>query len=112
MADVVKEWAGGGQKGVHFFCPGCKEIHGIKYKPHGWMWNGDKVMPTFSPSVLVTGTVPLTDLEAAKVMAGEVIEPKPMRCHSFVRGGQIEFLSDCTHALAGRTVVLPPYKET
>lgn len=28
-------------------------------------------------------------------------------CHSFVRDGQIEFLSDCTHALAGKTVSLP-----
>jgi len=29
------------------------------------------------------------------------------RCHSFVRDGRIEFLSDCTHALKGQTVDLP-----
>lgn len=28
-------------------------------------------------------------------------------CHSFIRDGRIEFLSDCTHALAGQTVDLP-----
>ncbi|MCZ4340562.1 hypothetical protein O4H52_03015 [Sphingomonadaceae bacterium G21617-S1] len=33
----------------------------------------------------------------------------PAVCHSFVRNGQIEFLSDCTHALAGQTVPLPPF---
>lgn len=27
-------------------------------------------------------------------------------CHSFVRNGKIEFLSDCTHELAGKTVEL------
>lgn len=28
-------------------------------------------------------------------------------CHSFVTAGRIEFLPDCTHALAGQTVDLP-----
>lgn len=29
------------------------------------------------------------------------------RCHSYVRNGHVEFLSDCTHELAGQTVELP-----
>jgi hypothetical protein len=29
-------------------------------------------------------------------------------CHCFIRDGQIQFLLDCTHALAGQTVPLPP----
>jgi hypothetical protein len=29
------------------------------------------------------------------------------RCHSFLVDGQIQFLGDCTHALAGQTVPLP-----
>jgi hypothetical protein len=29
------------------------------------------------------------------------------RCHSFVVDGQIQFLGDCTHKLAGQTVPLP-----
>ena len=28
-------------------------------------------------------------------------------CHHFVRDGQIQYLSDCTHNLAGQTVPLP-----
>ncbi|BAS10570.1 hypothetical protein AHiyo4_39920 [Arthrobacter sp. Hiyo4] len=33
------------------------------------------------------------------------------RCHSFVRNGHIEFLSDSTHELAGQTMALPPLPE-
>ena len=36
-------------------------------------------------------------------------DPTVTRCHSFVREGRIEFLSDCTHALAGQTVELPDF---
>ena len=28
-------------------------------------------------------------------------------CHSFITDGKIQFLSDCTHDLAGKTVELP-----
>jgi hypothetical protein len=30
-------------------------------------------------------------------------------CHSFVTDGRIQFLTDCTHAFAGRTVDLPEW---
>ena len=30
-------------------------------------------------------------------------------CHSFVTDGRIQFLADCTHALAGQTVDLPEW---
>jgi hypothetical protein len=33
------------------------------------------------------------------------------RCHSFITDGKIEFLSDCTHSLAGQTVELKPVLE-
>lgn len=35
----------------------------------------------------------------------------PSRCHSFVRAGMIEFLSDCTHALRGQTVSIPDWPD-
>lgn len=35
----------------------------------------------------------------------------PAVCHSFIRDGQIQFLSDCTHALAGQTVPLPAWPD-
>ena len=56
-----------------------------------WEWNGSFDAPTFTPSILVTG-------ERGKV---------PFACHSFVEGGNIRFLNDCTHSLAGQTVPLP-----
>lgn len=93
------------QKGVvipgmwHFTCPGCDMDHAIytaEYPHPGprWTFNGDLVHPTFAPSLLVRWTF------------GKKREPKV--CHSFIRGGNIEFLNDCTHALAGKTVPLPP----
>lgn len=96
---------------VHFRCPGCDEVHGISTEgPNAWGWNGDLERPTFTPSVLVTG---------AQWAEGEAfhkpqhhIEPGGLiRCHSFVTGGRIQFLSDSTHALADQTVDLPPWRE-
>lgn len=75
---------------VHFWCPGCDYAHQIRVGT--WTWNGDLERPTFSPSVLVVGGI------------------HQMRCHSFVTDGRIQFLGDCTHALAGRTVDLPEWE--
>lgn len=75
-----------------FYCPGCRELHGVWTKEPNpmtgakWTWNGDLIKPTFSPSIVVNG--------------------KP-KCHSFVRAGMIEYLNDCEHGLAGKTVPLP-----
>jgi Family of unknown function (DUF6527) len=79
-----------------FYCPGCDDTHVIHCDgPHAaatvvptWQWDGNPELPTISPSVLV------------EYGAGK-------RCHSFVHSGRIEFLSDCTHKLAGETVDLP-----
>lgn len=82
------------------WCPGCEEAHRPRAAlPDGsrpdsarpyWEWNGatDETF-TISPSLLVRG-------------AGNSV------CHSFIRGGRWEFLSDCTHALAGQTVPMVP----
>lgn len=96
-----------------FFCPGCQEHHGVWTEKSNeltgakWHWNGSLDKPTFSPSILVRGTVPITDEQRTRIMAGERIEPTARVCHSFVREGQIQFLGDCTHALAGQTLDLP-----
>lgn len=52
-----------------------------------WEFNGDFVKPTFSPSVLVYGNE----------------KTGRPRTHCFIRDGRIEYLSDCTHELAGMT---------
>jgi len=76
----------------HFMCPGCKEIHGCQVP--GWTFNGDINKPTFNPSLLVTYG-----------------KEDKRRCHSFIKGGQIQFLNDCTHELAGKTVEIPEWQE-
>lgn len=100
------------QHGIAYFdCPGCECLHGPRIEgEHAWTWNGDTVRPTFSPSILCRATKRLTDEEIQRVMQGETIEPVPTVCHSFVRDGQIEFLGDCTHELAGKTVPLPEWR--
>lgn len=77
-----------------------------------WSFNGDFDKPTFAPSVLVQGHQ--IEVDANGKWTGEWVrdaagEPLPLRCHSFIRDGQIEFLGDCTHALAGQTVALQPH---
>ena len=99
---------------VFFYCPGCKEYHGVrtdKNYPYHWNFNGNYDKPTFSPSVLVTGTVFPTDEEADRIMKGEKIEPKKFVCHSFITDGKIRYLSDCTHELAGQTVEMKDVEE-
>ena len=74
-----------------FWCPGCLTHHLVKVEgPGAWGWNRDVHFPTFTPSVLVTCPGGRPD----------------DRCHSFVDGGRIRFLDDCTHALAGKTLPL------
>lgn len=94
MAERFRAWAK--ERGV-YFCPGCNSEHIIVFdgprKVHDW--NGDTENPTLSPSVILTWT-------------GKIADGSPRRCcHSFVRDGRVEFLSDCTHSLAGQTVDLP-----
>lgn len=93
-------------------CP-CGDTHVITRDT--WQWNGDVERPTFSPSVLVTTGhhVPHGDREKngcwCSYNAENHAAPAPFgcyRCHSFVRDGQVQFLGDCTHALAGQTVPL------
>lgn len=92
-----------------FWCPGCQEHHGIWTKKRNhlgavWSFNGDMQKPTFDPSLLIRGKRPITPEEYKAIMAGAQVEIPDLVCHSFIRNGQIQFLSDCTHALAGKTV--------
>lgn len=104
-----------------FWCPGCDQAHMIR---HGdgpgprWGWNGSAESPTFTPSVLVRGTKMTergrADYDAWRDAgfprpAPEQFDSGPTVCHSFVTDGQIKFLGDCTHALAGQTVPLPEF---
>lgn len=91
--------------GYMFYCPGCEEYHLIHVVgDKAWEFNGDVDAPTFSPSYLTwadpnPNVLPEYDPDG-KYRNG-------FRCHSFIKDGKIEFLSDCTHKLAGQTVELP-----
>lgn len=71
-----------------FWCKGCDCFHWVN---DSWQITGDSNNPTFEPSVLVNG----------------FRRDGQIRCHSFVRNGRIEYLSDSEHALAGQTIDLP-----
>ena len=88
-----------GTPDVAFYCPGCKTNHGVWIEGSTknpmnectWTFNGDFDKPTFVPSILVRWSH----------------ENKTNVCHSYVKGGMIQFLDDCTHDLKGQTVELP-----
>jgi hypothetical protein len=92
-----------------FWCPGCDEMHVVN---SGWTFDGNYDAPTLSPSVLVTNGHFSSHWKQGEscwcTFNAERPDETPSftceRCHSFVRGGQIEFLTDSSHALAGRTV--------
>jgi hypothetical protein len=93
---------------VEFWCPGCNCPHAVRFEGERrprWEWNGSMDAPTFSPSILVRFSANPNAPEGSKWRTARV-------CHSFVREGRIQFLSDCTHALAGQTVPLPDRGET
>lgn len=82
----------------YFVCPGCKYGHAF-YTKNGplndagveqlWTFNGDLDCPTISPSLNVNA------------------KDADRRCHSWIRNGTIEFLSDSFHDLRGQTVPIP-----
>lgn len=101
MAKIVSVQAGDRpQHGWAFECPGCghphvfqtAEFHTEDNLTVWWEFNRDLDKPTISPSFLIWWD------------EGE--NHKPYRCHSFIRDGMIQFLSDCTHHLVNQTVPL------
>ncbi|VVO24197.1 DUF6527 family protein [Pseudomonas fluorescens] len=100
---LSRSLATGAEGTLWFECPGCKMLHSIQ---HGsgpgprWGWNGNLEAPTFTPSILVH-----YNWTVNRVGKRERV------CHSFVTDGRIQFLGDCTHALAGQTVDLPDWDD-
>jgi hypothetical protein len=92
-----------GLEWYEFKCPGCDSIHVVYTKklPEAnsnvpiWTFNGDVNKPTVSPSLLLWHDgYPKENIP-------------PYRCHSYIKEGKIQFLSDCTHKLKNQTVELP-----
>lgn len=92
LINISKVLAKGDDNQLFFECPGCKIMHGISVgvgKGPRWGWNGSADRPTFTPSIKT---------HYPYGWGAEIV------CHSFITDGRIQFLSDCTHELAGKTV--------
>jgi hypothetical protein len=92
--DTAPRW-----RSIYLWCPACDHLKGIPLPgedgalpPNGpyWGWDGNLEAPTLSPSILQHGSGNLP------------------QCHSFLKNGRWEFLSDYTHKLAGQTVDMVP----
>lgn len=125
LSTKLRSLAGGR---VAFWCPGCHEAHQITVRADAnqqgprWSYNGNPEAPMFSPSVLVRAVrIDGGDAEVDRILDEYKLPEDRERmladkrintvCHSFVTDGQIQFLGDCTHALAGKTVPLPDFNE-
>lgn len=76
---------------LHWWCPGCRCLHLVHTQPQPepspvWTMTGPPDKPTIRPSILTRGGA------------------EDRCCHVFITEGQIEYLHDCNHALAGKTV--------
>jgi hypothetical protein len=82
-----------------FYCAGCKCEHSYIISPDypSWSFNGDINSPSFTPSLLNRTQTMNNDTQ--------MLEDNS-RCHLFVTNGKIEYLSDCTHEYAGKTLNL------
>lgn len=106
---------------IMFRCPGCDTSHEITVDgSRGWSWNSDGDKPTVSPSILARWTrFDGSDEEMTRILDEyKLPEDRELMladkrisvvCHSFIRDGQWQFLTDCTHALAGQTVDIPDW---
>lgn len=104
-----------------WWCPGCDDAHSIQHGAGSgprWGWNGNAEKPTFTPSVLVRSGHYADGTDPAACFICKERRENPQEdhgswacgiCHSFVVDGAMQFLGDCTHAMAGKTVPIPPW---
>ena len=78
-----------------YWCNGCGYEHAFSLKSEGGNhdFNMDLNNPTISPSLLQNFTPDKT-------------------CHSYIKEGKIQYLSDCWHKLKGQTIELPNIDDT
>ena len=114
--------------GYMIFCPACNCGHLFNTVPGNnsagkpkpvWTFNGSFERPTFRASMLVKSvSLPKCDPNTGDFArgidgkyllddSGRILGTKDTICHSHVTDGMIQFLSDSTHSLAGKTVDLP-----
>lgn len=85
--------------GWTFPCPGCESYHCCNLPGHPnrlgavWQATGTPECPTFSPSI--KQVIEFTESDRPDKI-----------CHLTITDGRISFLSDSTHSLAGKTVMM------
>lgn len=84
------------------WCPACNTVHEIAVdEPFSngakWSFDGNELFPTFNPSI--------------NKRWGRYADPscrvKGGVCHYYLHKGVIQYLSDCTHGMAGQSMDLP-----
>lgn len=114
LSSILRSVQGGA---VMFWCPGCNEAHMV---PVGagdgprWTYNDNPDTPTFQPSILVRSGHFVPGHDGFQCWCNwedknQFPDLQCRVCHSFVTDGQIQFLGDSTHALAGQTVSIPDW---
>jgi hypothetical protein len=98
-----------------FWCPGCGHSHevavGTPFRNGArWSFNGDQQKPTFAPSIHYKSGHHVDGTAQADCWLCKRGSKACRVCHSFIIDGRIQFLGDCTHALAGQTVDLPEWR--
>lgn len=71
-----------------------------------WSFDGNVEKPTFNPSIRISYNGPDAD---AQRDSGR--RAPSACCHYHLHAGELRFCGDCTHALSGKTVPLPPLPE-
>lgn len=103
--------------GLTYWCQGCEETHQVQVGTGPgprWGYNGNPDKPTFTPSVLVTSGHFCSHYKPSDHCWCTYNKENPddvthhcRRCHTFITDGMVQFLSDCSHGLAGQTLPLP-----
>lgn len=94
-------------EGCYFhWCPACQEMHPL---PDNWTFNGKPESPTFTPSFKQSGVQRIFidgkwTGEWKRDARGNVI---PFICHYVLTDGILNFCSDCSHSMAGKSIPLP-----
>ena len=95
MAKAKLHMGPDGTQYIEYWCPGCGRISLPISGEKAWGFNGNLDKPTLTPSVLSQWDSPT----------------KHNVCHSFVTDGEVKFLNDCTHSLAGATREIPDMED-
>ncbi len=124
ISSKLRAWVNpeNGDEGLTYFCQGCGDSHSIKTKGAGaWSWNGDVEKPVFGPSVSCKSGHFADGYDGKGCWCNFYKENPPEQdehvftckiCHTFVgcngaQPGEVIFLGDCTHALAGTVQPFP-----